>query len=352
MTLERLSIFGDGQSPHVIRWIIEMQKRGITVSLVTNHRSKDINCEQLCLAEFNNKSHWTKKVRLIQRHVAEFSPDIIHAHYITTYGYWALASLARPLVLSAWGSDVFLRSEQSVFVRMLNKLTLRTANMVFADSYSLQNAVQKLAPNARTALVFWGVDFDVYQLPPPKSNDQIRLVSIRNHEPLYRIDVIIKALRIVRSKSPLEVILAIAGSGSETKNLMALSRSLGVEDSVEWLARLGDEQLRDLLYSSHIGVSIPYSDATSMSVLEYMAAELPVIASNLPANRQWITEDGGLLIDDCTPHALAEAILSILNSHKNREQMGSRNRQFCRDHANRSSEIEKAIRIYLQLIGD
>ena len=80
--------------------------------------------------------------RALGRVARPVEPDLVHAHYLPEYGWMAAREKLRPLVCSAWGSDV-------LGVRGINrprsKLALRKASLVFADSAHLGRATRALA---------------------------------------------------------------------------------------------------------------------------------------------------------------------------------------------------------------
>jgi glycosyltransferase involved in cell wall biosynthesis len=53
----------------------------------------------------------------VRRYVKELRPDVFHAHYVFGYGTMAALAGARPLVITAMGSDIGSESERSWLVR-------------------------------------------------------------------------------------------------------------------------------------------------------------------------------------------------------------------------------------------
>jgi glycosyltransferase involved in cell wall biosynthesis len=100
-----------------------------------------------------------------------------------------------------------------------------------------------------------------------------------------------------------------------------------------------------------IAISIPTSDGTPVSVLEAMACEIPVIASDLPSLREWIiNNENGLLVDPKDVQGLALLIQEILGDQKKQALFGKRGREIVDQRANHHVEMKKMEGLYLQLI--
>jgi glycosyltransferase involved in cell wall biosynthesis len=93
--------------------------------------------------------------------------------------------------------------------------------------------------------------------------------------------------------------LEIAANGEETARLKRLTIELGIGERVEFSGMLGSEDLARSYRRSAIFISVPVSDGTSVSLLEAMAAGCVPVLSDLPANREWVTDQcNGLLVSD------------------------------------------------------
>ena len=102
---------------------------------------------------------------------------------------------------------------------------------------------------------------------------------------------------------------------------------LGLQDQVQFHGRVNDVQMVRAIQQSRVSVSVPTSDATSVSVLESMACGLPVLASDLPANRQWVDEQGGWIVPVRDAQALTQALLLAHDHPEQSAQMGVHNRE-------------------------
>lgn len=95
-----ICLFGDANSPHTRRWALEMRARGWRVSLVTARPEPLDGVEQRILPPMRRQADWLLRVADAQHHVRELAPDIVHAHYLTSYGYLAARCNRHPLVMN------------------------------------------------------------------------------------------------------------------------------------------------------------------------------------------------------------------------------------------------------------
>jgi glycosyltransferase involved in cell wall biosynthesis len=123
--------------------------------------------------------------------------------------------------------------------------------------------------------------------------------SNRLHKKLYNVDRIIRSFAdFMQHPKHAGWRLVIAATGEETSQLKSLAESLEVSNAVEFVGWLSKEENARWYAKAKYWVSIPDSDATSISLLEAMAHGCIPIVSDLPANREWI-QDGlnGWIVD-------------------------------------------------------
>jgi glycosyltransferase involved in cell wall biosynthesis len=154
------------------------------------------------------------------------------------------------------------------------------------------------------------------------------------------IDVMLRALAMLRQSVP-SVRLLVVGSGDQTE-LRGVAAQLGVEQAVSFLGHRDD--VGAILAAADVGVLSSDFEGCPLSVLEYMAAGLPVVATAVGGLPQQV-EDGetGFLVPRRDPAALASAIARVLADRPLARQMGERGR--VRQHELYSSQT-MATRVY------
>ena len=348
---QHLGLLGDASSVHVQRWAREMLARGWRVSLVTARPQAIDGVEQLVLPPVRRSADWLWRVGAARRAIARLRPDIVHAHYITSYGYLAARAGRQPLVMTAWGSDLLVTPRESAPKRALTAYALRRARLVTGDSQDLLAAARALAPAVPTRLIHWGVERERFAPAPWAGKPPLETVSLRSWEPNYRIGAIVRAFARVRAQRP-GARLHLLGGGSQEGALRQCLADLALHDSVHLHGRLDDAGMAAVLARCKLSISVPESDATSVSVLESMACGLAVIASDLPANREWLGADALLPSADVTnPDALAARWGALLDDDARAAEQGARNAERIARDGDRRAQMDAMDALYRDLLA-
>lgn len=138
------------------------------------------------------------------------------------------------------------------------------------------------------------------------------VVVARNLEPIYGIDLALKAAEIVAKRYP-GLQLSIAGSGPELAALQALSRELGMADRVRFTGRLDVDEMVRLYQQADLVLNPSRVDNTPNSILEALACGVPVVSTNVGGipflvqhgQTAWLTEPE-------SPQALADGMVEVL----------------------------------------
>ena len=145
------------------------------------------------------------------------------------------------------------------------------------------------------------------------------VAALRPEKNLVRL---LHALRIVAAASPAR--LGIVGGGPEQPGLEALAAELGVADRVTFLGHssspAGYYRGFDLFALSSDTEQMP------LSVIEAMAAGLPVAATDVGDVREMLAPENAPFVVPHDPAALAQALLALLRDAPARAAIGAANR--------------------------
>lgn len=257
-----------------------------------------------------------KHSNVVRRLVKEIRADVVHAHFLTEFGFYAAVSGADARLISLTGSDAYFNWSASPALWCLNVAALHRADQVFVPSGDVARFIRDhlLTPPFKTTVVPDGVLDAIVDARPPQSwnKDPTLVVSTRRLSPTYNVGTFIEAAALSASESK-DVMFTVAADGVERPALEERTRGLGLERRCSFVGWLPSDALVDLLSRATIYVSTSKSDGSSVSLLEAMALGAFPIVSDIPANRAWIRHgENGLLFPVGEPRALAREIVNAL----------------------------------------
>jgi hypothetical protein len=121
-------------------------------------------------------------------------------------------------------------------------------------------------------------------------------------------------------------------------------------DARGWLPREG---VAEVLLEARVGLLVlhpvpAHLESLPIKLFEYMAAGIPVVASDFPSWRE-LVGDAGLLVDPYDVGAIATAIDALLEDPEAAQAMGARGREAVREHYGWEAEAERLLSLYERL---
>ena len=292
--------------------------------------------------------------------IDEIRPNLIQAGPIQSCGFFTALAGFKPLLLMSWGSDILVDANKNALRRCLTRFTLRRADMIACDCLAVRDGILQLVnyPADRIIIFPWGVDLK--QFRPVSSQLKLRdklgwkdnkvIITTRSLEPLYGTMVFLEAVREVVKNIPESRVLMLGGGSLEGEvKTFITQHNLG---HVFHLAgRVQYDQLPRYFNEADIYVSSSYSDGTSVSLLEAMACKLPVIVTDLPSNREWVTPGiNGWLVPSGDAQALGYAIMEALKQPGKRDSMSQANLSLAREKADWDKNFLSLLTAYQELV--
>lgn len=303
----------------------------------------------------NGMFAYARKIFPIRKKVAEWKPDIVHGHYLTSGGFYASMSGCRNKVVSAWGGDVYEDTKNRLKCIAIRH-AIEHSKICTSCSDHIIHTIHDMCPTADIRKILFGADTEHFK-PKPIKHDKFRFLSIRQTAKLYNQLTIVKAFEA----ADLDAELWIFKPSADSLDVMDYVKSRPeLDKKVVWLDTRPYDQMPELFNSVDVGISIPPRDNASAAVIECMACGVPVIASSIPSNVEWIKdahtweEGSGFLTDIDSIHPLIEAMKRAEMSQMIKDGMGQRGyyaRKKIVECANWNTEMLKVEAIYNEVIG-
>jgi glycosyltransferase involved in cell wall biosynthesis len=139
----------------------------------------------------------------------------------------------------------------------------------------------------------------------------------------------------------------VVGGHGQLEKARRLAAELGVDGRVDFRGWVGPEERSALLTKSDIYVLPSFNEGLPISVLEAMAAGLPVITTDVGGLPDLVTHgESGLLIGPGRVAALAAAILRLASDPESRQQMGEAAREHVAARYNREAVLNLLSSVY------
>jgi glycosyltransferase involved in cell wall biosynthesis len=236
-----------------------------------------------------SKALYVSVIPRLRKLIRRLQPDIVHAHYATSYGLLATLSGHDHVVITAWGTDVLIAPRESALLRALLRFSLRRADAVTSMAEHMNASLLALgvAPERLHVLPF-GVDVHRFAEGAAADRRAGTVVCTRRFDRVYDVQCVVRAFAAARSEGYLRR-LTLIGDGPLRPDLEALVDAFGINESVHLLGQLDHESLPAILGTQEVFVSPAWSDGNNVSLNEAMASGCFPIATDIPANSQWIT---------------------------------------------------------------
>ena len=222
----------------------------------------------------------------VKRIIKNFKPDILHAHWATSYGLIGALTGFHPFILSVWGADVFDFPGKSILHRKIVEFNLRKADRILSTSEIMAKETLRYTDKPITVTPF-GIDTGIFRSRIVENifeRDSIVIGTIKTLEKKYGIDILINAFSIVKKNNPgLKLKLLIVGGGSEEESLRQLTRDLNVDADTVFTGKIRYDDVVSYynMLDVYVAVSVLDSESFGVAVLEASACEKPVIVSDV-----------------------------------------------------------------------
>jgi phosphatidylinositol alpha-mannosyltransferase len=231
--------------------------------------------------------------------------DVVHLHEPLCPGptMTALLFTERPVIgtFHRAGMSSAYSAFEPIIRRFAGRLAIRCA--VSEDA----RVTASTAVGGDYRLLHNGVEVDRFAKATPAPTDGPTIFFVGRHEPRKGLAVLLDAM----SRLPADVRLWVASDGPDTP---ALRKQAAGDDRVEWLGRISDDEVASRLRGADVFCAPSlHGESFGVVLLEAMAAQTPIVASDLPGYANVARADrDALLVPPGDPDALAAALSRVL----------------------------------------
>ncbi len=364
----KIILLANANSSHTQKWASSLSREGLEVIVFTLSAvpgklfsGLDIRVESVGIdnAVTNRESRGLSKIRYLlslprlRRLIAEIKPDVLHAHYASSYGVLGALSGFHPFLVSLWGSDIFAFPRKSFAHKAVLEFSLRKADGILSTSHVMAREASQYT-NKSVEMTPFGVDIDAFRPQRVISlfkEADIVIGTVKALETVYGIDYLIRAFALLVNGHPhLPLKLLIVGGGSQESYLRSLAEQHRVDHLAVFTNHVNHEEVPRYLNMLSIFVALSNSESFGVAVVEASACEKPVVVSNVGGLPE-VVEDGvtGFIVPPRNPEKAAEALEKLVVDAELRATMGCAGRARVKNFYNWRDNVAQMMRIYRQV---
>lgn len=301
-----------------------------------------------------------KQVRLCAKYLRENKIDLIHTHdfYTNIFGMLAARLAQTPARIASKRETDGMRS---VTQKAMEKNAYLFSHAVVVNAATIKEyLLERGVRESKIEVIHNGLDMARLTADPdmnraeilallglPQDKKLITIVANLRH-PVKNIPMFLRAARIVSDTVP-DAAFAIAGEGELMDEMKALAESLNIAGSVYFLG--GCVRVAELLSVSYAGVLSSTSEGFSNSILEYMAAELPVVATRVGGAGEAVDEnETGFLVESNDHIAMAARLVELLGNTHKAARLGTQGRIKVEREFSPAAQLQKTKALYEKLL--
>jgi glycosyltransferase involved in cell wall biosynthesis len=302
----------------------------------------------------------------IAERVRRLKPDIVHFHdpdLLLLTPFWgtslsiydchernAVAMLNKPWLPGLLGRPA------SLLISVLEPaLARQTTAIVLVDDSQIETFRSTGKPMVMVK------NFPIVQHKPVNRPDHQTkaVVHVGAHARSRGCGVMIEAFEIVARQIP-QAELWLVGPFNHPpyeQEIRQLIARLGLQDVVKLVGQVPYPEALEWISRAAVGMiayqSVPqYRECLPTKVLEYMAAGIPVVAADVPANRNIIERANcGFLVEPGDPREYAEAMIYLLDEQDKAEQLGDNGRRAVLTQYDWRLEEENLLAMYASMLN-
>ena len=368
----KLLILADSRSPHTIKWVNGLLEKDNIIFLLSlsepkydaYSKSKNLTIKSF---DFNNiiftrqdgylsKICYLKVLNNISKYIKEFHPDILHAHYASSYGLLGALTGFHPFVISVWGADVYNFPQKNYIYTLLLKFNFYRADKILSTSKIMAKEIEKYT-NKKIEVTPFGIDltrFKPQNVERPFNDDSIVVGTVKSLEKKYGVDILIDAYYLFKRKHPnIKTNLLIVGGGTQKEFLLKKINDLNISGETILTGFINYEDIEKYhnMLDIFVSVSIEDSESFGVAVIEASACQKPVIVSDAGGLPEVVENNKtGIIVRKQNIQETVDAIEILVLNEEFRKQLGSNGRKKIEMEYNLNDNINLMNNIYCMLL--
>jgi glycosyltransferase involved in cell wall biosynthesis len=242
-----------------------------------------------------------------------------------------------------WRWYSFIGMQKRVARRLSHIITVsKTASKDISRDFNISPDRFRIIPN--------GISTEIFYPIPEISREKNRLIVTNSADmPLKGLYYLLRAVATVAQTRPVK--LTVVGTAKKNGYSQRLIQQLGIGNLVAFTGRIASEQFVREYARATVAVVPSVYEGFGLPVGEAMACAVPVISTTGGALPE-VVGDAGVLVPPADHHALARAILKILDQPQLAQNLGQAGYRRVQQHFTWEKAAEKTAAVYREAIDD
>jgi glycosyltransferase involved in cell wall biosynthesis len=252
-------------------------------------------------------------------------PAVVHTHDARALIYAAPAARMmgiRRIIHTQHGQNLGMTPRRLKLIRYAAKLA---QNYVCVSQDARDVAAAQGIPQDRLHVIYNGIAVDRFKASCKAHSERLTgnkkksLVAIARLSPEKGISNLLKAVALIHRELP-DLQLEVAGEGPCHADLLREANQLGIYEKVQFLGQVSDPA--KVLGCGRVFALPSNSEGVSLTLLEAMAAGVPVVATSVGGTPEVLENDKtGLMVPPQNPEELANAIKQLWHDNELRDRL-------------------------------
>lgn len=298
-----------------------------------------------------------KQVKRCAEFIKENKIDIVHTHdfYTNVFGMSAAVLAGVKTKIASKRETGGMRSKAQ---KIIEKIAFQRADSIVVNAEAVKKyLISEGITEEKINVVYNGLDLE--RLTPNESDRQTICQELfLPRDPEIKFVTLVANLRHSIKNQPMFLRTAqrvleefpnshfvLAGEGELQNDLENLAKEFGIEENMHFIGRC--TKVPELLSISNICVLTSFNEGFSNSILEYMAASKPVVATRVGGAAEAIADtETGFLVESDDDKTMAEKLIYLLKNPIQADRMGQNGRNRIETKFSCESQLEKTKNMY------
>jgi L-malate glycosyltransferase len=302
-------------------------------------------------------ANFVKQIRRCAKFIKQNKIEVVHTHdfYTNIFGMFS-ASLAG--VKTRIASKRETGSMRSNLQKLIEKQSFKLSHSIVVNAEAVKKyLITEQVSEQKINVIYNGLDLerlkpatqnraeicDELGLPKAENIKFITLVANLRHEVKNQPMFLRTAQKVIKEFPNAHFVLA--GEGELLTGLQTLASELQIVDNVHFIGLC--RKVPELLSISFACVLTSFNEGFSNSILEYMSASKPVVATNVGGASEAIIEnETGFLVNSDDDETMSKCLLEMLKDEAKAAKFGETGRKFVEENFSCEAQLRKTLELY------